>query len=701
METIWHKAPFLRLTLPLIFGAFCGFYLPIDPVLIGLFLSGVVFGLTIIFLFVSKWKYLKNQMVFGAILTATFIFAGAGLSLQQRYNALPLLDLPSHGDYFTSEVLEYPQQKEKSVRLVLQINTVHNEGESVQHSEARVLAYVPIDMMLDTLIPGDVVLFESKLQAHKIPLNPGQFDYGAYLKKNGIAGTVYFHKQVVANRPVDNSWSLISVFAKIQNYCVRTFAEAGLAPRELGVASALILGERSLVLPDTKAAFATAGAVHILAVSGLHVGIIYLFVIGFLTKVFPKRKWRVSNLILTILLLWIYAGITGFSPSVLRAATMFSFVAVGKHGGLRNNVYNMLAASAFVLVVLNPQIISEVGFQLSYLAVLGISIFFKPIYRIFIFKYWVTDKLWSLIVISFAAQLTTFPLSIYYFSQFPNLFLITNLVVIPAATLALYAGLLFVILHHIPFVGALIGVILNWTLICLNDFIDWVSTLSFALSDNLHFGAGAVILVYFLIYSLIKFYRDPRKWNLWRPLLILIVLTSLWANRKIAVANTVGLTVLEGSNESLLLLQRGRTGVVLTNDTSANQKAKNDYFISGFCDKAGIDDLQWKEYSSDFENAHLSVQSGIIRFNASSVVFPFAEERNPDYDKQKPTITIISNRQTDYKLKFDNPKTIYVIDSSVPAYRRKQIIATLLENQIPFWDMHYQGAFFADKPIRD
>ncbi len=699
METIWHKAPCLRLTFPLIFGAFCGFYLPIDPVLIGLFVAGIVLGLSIIFLFISKWKYLKNQIVFGAILTTTFIFAGAGLSLQQRYNALPLLDLPSHGDYFTSEVLEYPQQKEKSVRLMLQINTIHNEGESVEHSEARVLAYAPNYMMLDTLIPGDVILFESKLQAHKIPSNPGQFDYGAYLKKNGIAGTVYFHKQVVANRPEGNTWSLFSVFADIQNYCVRTFAEAGLAPRELGVASALILGERSLVLPDTKEAFATAGAVHILAVSGLHVGIIYLFVFGFFSKVFPNKKWRMVNLILTILLLWIYAGITGLSPSVLRAATMFSFIAVGKHGGLRNNVYNMLAASAFVLVVLNPQIISEVGFQLSYLAVLGISIFYKPIYRIFIFKYWVTDKLWSLIVISFAAQLATFPLSIYYFSQFPNLFLITNLVVIPAATLALYAGLLFVILHIIPFVGALIGVILNWTLICLNDFIDWVSTLSFALSDNLHFGAGVVILVYFLIYSLIKFYRDPRKWNLWRPLLILMFLTSLWANRKIAVANTVGLNVLVGSNESLLLLQRGRSGVVLTNDTSATQKAKNHYFISGFCDKAGIDNLEWREYSSDFESPNLSVQSGLVSFNGLLIAYPFNEQRNHSYDELKPNYIVISNRQSDYKLELDDPKTMYIIDSSVPAYRRKQIIASFIENQIPFWDMHYQGAFLADKGI--
>ena len=697
METIWHRAPFLRLTLPLIFGVFCGLYLPVDRMLIALFLSGVVTCLAIFFLFISRWKFFKFKMVFGVILTTTFIFVGAALSLQQRYNALPLLELPDQGDYFSAEVLEYPQQKEKSVRLVLQINTVYADNDPVRFSEARVLAYAPHEMNLDTLIPGDVVFFESRLQAHKKPLNPGQFDYGDYLKKNGIAGTVYFHKQVSANRPSGNNRNLTMLFANIQNYCVRTFAQAGLAPRELGVASALILGERSLILPDTKAAFATAGAVHILAVSGLHVGIIYLFVIGLFTKILPKRRWRLVNLILTIILLWIYAGITGFSPSVLRAATMFSFIAVGKHCGVRSNVYNMLAASAFVLVVLNPQIISEVGFQLSYLAVLGISIFFKPIYRIFIFKYWITDKIWSLIVVSFAAQLATFPLSIYYFSQFPNLFLITNLVVIPAAMLALYAGLLFVILNLVPFFGAIVGMILNWTLICLNDFIDWVSKLSIALSDNLHFGVGVVILVYFLIYSLVKFYQDPRKWNLWRPLLILIILTSLWVNRKIAVANTVGLTVLEGSNESLLVLQRGRDGVVFTSDTSANQIAKNDYFISGFCDKVGIDNLEWKEYSSDFESANLSVQSGIISFNGALVAYPFAGERHPSYDDLKPNFTIISNMQTDDELNLENPETIYVIDSSVPTYRRKQIMAILLKNQIPFWDMNYQGAFFADK----
>src|SRR5690606_38045478 len=147
--------------------------------------------------------------------------------------------------------------------------------------------------------------------------------------------------------------------------------------RELGVASALILGKRSLIPLDTKTAFATAGAIHVLAVSGLHVGIIYLVVIGVLLKIFPGRKWRLFNLLLTILILWFYAGITGLSPSVLRASTMFTFIAVGKFRGKRSNIYNTLAVSAMFLIVIDPSIISEVGFQLSYLAVIGISFFFK------------------------------------------------------------------------------------------------------------------------------------------------------------------------------------------------------------------------------------------------------------------------------------------------------------------------------------
>ena len=697
MESIWRQAPFLRLVIPLILGVTAGFYLPIDTLAFNLVLGGALTCFSILIAFAKWWKYHRYYMVFGVICSAGLIFSGVALSLQQRINAQPILILPSSGDSFVGEVVEYPQLKERSVSLLLKLIFKSVDDELIPIGDIQVLSYSPHELNLDTLKPGDLVAFKSLPQKHNPPVNPGQFDYGKYLLKNGIAGTVYFHENVEVERPVNQRFSFMGIFREIQNHCVEIFANRGLEPRELGVASALILGERSLILSDTKAAFATAGAVHVLAVSGLHVGIIYLVVIGLLIRIFPGKKWRLFNLLITLLILWFYAGITGFSPSVLRAATMFSFIAVGKHSGKRSNIYNMLAVSALLLIIFNPSIITEVGFQLSYLAVVGIAFFFKPIYTIFIFQRWLPDKIWSLFVVSFAAQLTTFPLSIYYFGQFPNLFFITNLVVIPAAMIGLYAGILTIVFNFIPFLSTIFAFILNWTLWGLNSFIEWVSALPLALSENLHFSLSVVILVYLLIFLLVKFYQNPRKWNLWLPLIIISGLSASWIVRKVVVARTVEISILEGSKESNLILRQGRKAVVFAKDTSAIHLHSNSFFLDGYFDKAGIDKVEWQLYNSNVISNVFAVNFGNIFFDGQTISYWNSPLGSNDLIKNGTDYVILSKG---FKASHDSvfhSGPFYIIDSTLPHYQRMQIIETFVRSNIPFWDMHYQGPFFAER----
>ncbi|NEN25186.1 ComEC family competence protein [Cryomorpha ignava] len=695
MESIWRQAPFLRLVIPLILGVTAGFSLPLDSVLFKFFLGGTLGCFVVLNVYAKTWKYHRYQMVFGVICSAGLIFAGVALSLQQRLNAQTALILPTLGDSFVGEVVEYPQIKERSVSLLLKLKIESINDELISLADIQVLSYSPHELHLDTLKPGDLVAFKSIPQKHKPPVNPGQFDYGKYLLKNGIAGIVYFHEKIKVERPLNQQFSLMGFFHEVQNYCVEIFANRGLEPRELGVASALILGKRSLILADTKVAFATAGAVHVLAVSGLHVGIIYLVVIGLLIRIFPGKKWRLTNLLITLFILWFYAGITGFSPSVLRAATMFSFIAVGKHSGRRSNIYNMLAVSALLLIILNPSIITEVGFQLSYLAVIGISFFFKPIYTIFIFKSWLPDKVWSLFVVSFAAQLATFPLSIYYFGQFPNLFFITNLVVIPAAMIGLYAGLLTIVFNFIPFLSATFAFILKWTLWGLDTFIEWVSALPLALSENLHFSLLVVIMVYLLIFLLVKFYQNPRKWNLWLPLIIISGLSASWIVRKIVVSRTVEISILEGSKESNLILRQGRKAVVFTSDTSAAQLGSNAFYLNGYFDKAGIDKVEWELYDSNRLSKTFAANSRTIFFNGHTVAHWNAPPSSDDLIKKTSDFVILSKGFKASRDSVFHSGTFYIIDSTIPHYQRKRIMEILLRNNIAFWDMHYQGPFFA------
>lgn len=697
MESIWHRAPFFRLVIALILGAATGFYLPEDSLLLNLVLGTALSLLTVLLVFATCWKYHRHELVFGVFLTACFFLVGIALSLSQAIRNNEQLILPGNGDALVAEVVEFPQKKENSVRLMLKLNRQKHKEEFLQISSVKILAYSPFSLSLDTLLPGDLIHFSETPQAHKKPINPGQFDYGKYLQKNGIAGTVYFHKDIIVHRPSVKSWTFSWFFSSIQNYCVGVFENHGLGPRELGVSSALILGQRSLLLPDTRDAFANAGAIHVLAVSGLHVGIIYLALVGIFARIFPGRRWRLLNLILILIVLWFYAGVTGFSPSVMRAATMFSFIAMGKHSGYKANIYNMLAASAFLLVIINPAILTEVGFQLSYLAVTGIVFFFKPIYGLLIFKRWLPDKIWSLLVVSFTAQLATFPISIFYFGQFPNYFLLANLIVIPGAMLSLWAGLALILIHAIPILNILVAIVLKSVLWVLITFIEWISSWPYALSENLHFSLLAVILIYLLIMLLVRTYRNPARGNIWFPLAVILVLSGMWAHRKITIANTVQISILDGGKNAVVVVQNRNTSFAVANDISEDAQTKARFYLAGHFIKSGVENVEWKEIKSDFENTYLAIKSGTVYYNGHTISYLDPDHQKSSFEHYFTDYTVISRGVKPYQIPVENVRTLYVIDAGVGDYYRWEIITHLVKHKVPFWDMQYHGPLFAER----
>lgn len=695
MESIWHRAPFLRLVIALILGVATGFYLPEDSVLLCIVVGVAVCFLTILLIFAKTWKYRRHELVFGVLLATCFFFVGSALSLSQKIRNSEKQVLPGKVDSLMAEVIEFPQKRENSVRMVLKLNQQKADAGFLPIPSVKILAYSPFSLNLDTLRPGDLIHFSETPQAHRKPINPGQFDYGRYLQKSGIAGTVYFNKDIIVHRPSVKSWSFNGFFSSIQNYCIGVFEKNGLGPRELGVASALILGQRSWLLPDTRDAFANAGAIHVLAVSGLHVGIIYLALVGIFARIFPGKRWRVFNLILILIVLWFYAGVTGFSPSVLRASTMFTFIAFGKHSRQKANIYNVLAASAFLLIIINPAIITEVGFQLSYLAVTGIVFFFQPIYGLLIFRRGLPDKIWSLLVVSFAAQLATFPISIFYFGQFPNYFLLANLIVIPGAMLSLWAGLVLILIHAIPGLNILVAIVLKSVLWVLITFIEWISSWPYALSENLHFSLLAVILIYLLIMLIVRTYRNPMRGNIWLPLIVMLILSGLWAKRKITVANTVQISVLDGGKNSIVVVQNGNTSYALSNDISEDAQTKARFYLAGHFIKSGVEKVEWKQIKGDFEHTHLAIKSGTIYYNGLTISYLNPERKKSFSDQYFTDYTVISKGVKPYQIPIENVNTLYVIDASVSDYYRQEIIVKLVKAKIPFWDMRYHGPLLA------
>src|SRR5690606_20870391 len=259
----------------------------------------------------------------------------------------------------------------------------------------------------------DIISFEPILKDVPPPKNPNEFDFKRYLSYHLIHQQAYLKStNWKLIQKAENS-SLIATAHQIRKNLIDKLNELGVKDEQLAVASALILGYKNDIDAQLQSAYSSAGAMHVLAVSGLHVGVIFIllnFIFGFL----DKWKWGVYfKGVLIIICLWIYALITGLSPSVMRGATMFSFLVAAKTTKSNHVFFNTMAASALFLLIINPYLLMEVGFQLSYLAVIGIVVIHPYIYHLLYVKHWFLDKIWNITAVSIAAQIATFPLGLY------------------------------------------------------------------------------------------------------------------------------------------------------------------------------------------------------------------------------------------------------------------------------------------------
>ncbi|MCH2233730.1 MAG: ComEC family competence protein [Crocinitomicaceae bacterium] len=450
----------------------------------------------------SKWLFLAS----------TYLLL---ISLGNR-NAINLESIQSQ-DYFsninteespiyTLEITSNPQEKRNSIGVTAEVSQVNKIG-----SKGKVQLYLEKSDLAFQLKSGDVI--QSRCQFNKIKANsnPHAFDFSTYSRVHGIYHQAYIKEgdwQIVSSK-TSNLYSLTS---SIRTHFEKKLDNSGIPAEELGVIKALVLGEKVDLDDATRNNYAAAGAMHILAVSGLHVGIV-LLILTFLFKPIKRIKHgKIYFSILIVMAIWLYAFITGASSSVLRAAFMFSLISIGLNLERSQSTIHAVVVSAFFLILFNPFIIFDVGFQLSYAAVIGI-IFLQPkIASYWLIKNKLLNYFWQIMAVSIAAQIATAPISLYYFHQFPTYFLLTNLIVIPAAFLILFFGIVFLSLSWIPILSDGIMLSLHYTTFALNQFISFVSHLPGAVLDGFYLLRVEVLLLYGFISSIILFwiYRIQR-----------------------------------------------------------------------------------------------------------------------------------------------------------------------------------------------
>ncbi|NOQ73750.1 MAG: DUF4131 domain-containing protein [Crocinitomix sp.] len=466
------RAPLmLKLLLPLMLGVIVAFYWPIVLSVewpLFLLLTLVLLSLPI----VSKQFF--QRAAFGLMSTILFFLLGiflVGIQSNRWHQSYFANAINDKTDLFQVEILEVPEQKENSVKCFANVSAVNN-----QKTIGKTLIYFEKTERALDLRYGDVLCLKANFGDVRPNGNPMEFDYSRYLRIHNVTHQSYVR---------DNEWekvahtghSFFTWIYGVREYLGGVLEKSGMNGSNLMVARALILGEKSSLDRETLRTFSSAGAMHVLAVSGLHVGIVML-IFSFLLKPLKRLpKGRILFVVLVVLLIWFYALITGMSSSVLRAAVMFSFVIVGKELERESSVYQSIMVSAFLLILIEPLIIFQVGFQLSYLAVLGIVFLQPKIYNLFYTKYFLLDKVWQITSVSIAAQLATFPLGLYYFHQFPNFFMLSNLIVIPLAFAILIAGMVYFAFFWIPGIGYSCFLLLDGLLSILNKGVKWVEQL--------------------------------------------------------------------------------------------------------------------------------------------------------------------------------------------------------------------------------
>ena len=518
----WSPYPFLRIIIALIFGILAAKqgYISID------YKSYLIyFSVTLIaILFCFKILKTKRHLFISGNLGLMAIFV-AGCIRFWDYSQINsnehIIHLDQDIDGYTARVKSSPLEKEKYFTYEIEVSSIF-QHDSIFKKSGKVHLYVrKTGDSTPTLRYGDKIIISQSPFRLPPPKNPHEFNYMDYMAGRNI----YFQQfveadeiKVASNNP---DWWFMDYAIQLRTHFSKTIENNVAGQKEQAIAKALILGIRDGLDNQVKRSFSAAGAMHVLAVSGLHVGII-IAIISFLLKPISKRRnGKVISAIVSLSFLWLYAMVAGLSPSILRAATMFSVMVIGQAYNTRQNIYNSLALSAAILLFINPNYLFSVGFQLSYIAVLGIVYIYPLIHRKLVFNNFFLEQIWSLTCLSIAAQLATFPLTLYYFHQFPVYFLISNLVVIPAAMLIMIIGIALILLGT-TLLASLIGAILNGIIFSLHSVVSFIEQLDYSLIDWLYLSPFQTLLIYLMILTVLAFLNYRRFQYMYIILLLAI-----------------------------------------------------------------------------------------------------------------------------------------------------------------------------------
>jgi competence protein ComEC len=577
----------------------------ITALLIVLSIAFIALNLTYNQFSIYKVRWLGGSLIYLILLLL-------GWMITYQHNELNQNDHFSKkpAQYLTVVINSEPKLKGDLVRFTADVKQAINKDKTKKVSGSVLISIK--DELAKKLFYGEELLIPAKYALIDPPFNPGEFNYKSYLANHNIHYQSFlFPKQYVIITTGQGN-PVIAYALQLRQNLVKKLKANMKDTTAIAVASTLILGYKADLSNDILQAYSKTGTIHILSVSGGHVAIIYLLLswaLGFLNM---YKHGRLFKAILIIALIWAYSLLTGLSPAVCRAAVMLSLIIAGKTYSRYINTLNILAVSAFALLLYNPFLITDVGFQLSYLAVAGLIIFQPIVYQWLTFKNKLADKIWLACSVSIAAQVITFPLSAYYFHQFPVYFLVSNLLIVIPVSIILYSGILLLLLPQMAVLSQALGYVLEKCILLMNKALSYIEHAPYASIGKIWLTTFEYLLLYAV--TLLAFYFIYNKQARFiKATLICTLLFSISIGIKhLKTDITRSVTFLNLRKHSGVVFKNGNKGIVLTDlpDTDKNFK----FAIQPGLDSNRITDYKVYNLNNNIQSAYLIKQGELVQF---------------------------------------------------------------------------------------
>ncbi len=665
----------IKLTICLVIGIVIAHYVNID------FLTVLYASIGLLVIHGLYWIFLRKKIdrlpVFGLLTYLCMIGVGMiSYSIQdEKLQSHHYINLNPTESYHSIifQIKERLKPDRYNDKYIVSVNSLNNETTS-----GKLLINIRRDSLTQVLAVDDLFLASAQFKVIQGPLNPHQFDYSKYLELKQVHHQLYL-KQDELLLLSDSKTTIYGFADQLRTRINTKLIEAGFKNEALSIMNALLLGQRQTIDKTVYNNYVNSGTIHILAVSGLHVGIL-LWILNFLFK--PLLYLKYGNYIRPIILvtiLWSFAVIAGLSPSVTRAVAMFSIISIAMHLKRPTNIYNTLVISAFIILLFKPTFLFQVGFQMSYLAVMGIVSVQPIIYKLWKPKYLVTDKLWQIFTVTLAAQAGVVPISLFYFHQFPGLFFISNIVVIPFLGLILGFGLLVIALALIGFLPKPIVDGYSFIIDSLNAFIAWVAQFEDFLFRDIPFTIIQVICCYLIIVALVQVYKFRNfKW-------IALSMIGIICFQGVSFYNTYKV-----QNDAFIVFNKSRYSMIgqkhneqfLLHQNLDSIKQKSDNVITNFVVGETIDSV----LLNGLESVYQFKDKSILVIDSLGIYKGLSFQPNYVLLRNSPRLNL--NRIID-SLK---PELIIADASNYKSYVRRWKL-TCKHKKIPFHITNEKGAF--------